>query len=213
MEHKEIIHIVSAILIASFVAAFSSILSQNWSVVGTMILFSAIIILLSVFSKKAMANALDADVEHEIWLWSWFGFKPSQHTRKPIPMGVILPVVASAITMGALKVLTVLTYEAKALKRRAAKRFGYYSFTEITDRHTSMIGAAGITVTLLISLVSYFIPISNADTLAKLAAYYAFFNMIPISKLDGAQIFSGSRVIWTVLAIITLIFSAYAISF
>lgn len=211
MEHKEIIHIIVAILIASFVAAFASIFSQNWTLVGVFILFSAILVIVNVFAKKAMAHALDADVEHEIWLWSRYGFKPNQHTPKPIPMGVMLPVVGSAISLGTLKLLTLLTYEAKALKRRAAKRFGYYSFTEITDRHAALIGGAGITATLLLSLVSYFIP--GGEPLAKLSAYYAFFNMIPISKLDGAQIFSGSRVIWTVLAIITLIFGAYALSF
>ena len=105
--------------------------------------------------------------------------------------------------------MTILTYNTTALKRRAAKRFGYYSFAEMTDWHNALIGAAGIIVMLLLSFVSYWIP--TLEPLARLAAFYAFFNMIPFSKLDGSQIYFGSRILWYALAIITLIFASYAL--
>ena len=40
---------------------------------------------------------------------------------------------------------------------------------------------------------------------ARLNLYLAFFNMIPISDLDGNKIFFGSIVLWSFLATIVLI--------
>ena len=45
---------------------------------------------------------------------------------------------------------------------------------------------------------------------ANINFYLALFNMIPVSSLDGTQIFFGSRIIWSVLAFICLIFALYA---
>ena len=91
------------------------------------------------------------------------------------------------------------------MKRRAAKRFGNYSFTGLTENHIALIGAAGIVFALLLSVVIYFLPF-NLEYFAIIAAFYAFFNMIPISKLDGAQIFFGSLTLWVALALIVCVF-------
>ena len=103
--------------------------------------------------------------------------------------------------------MTFLTYETRALKHRAAKRFGYYSFTEVTDWDNGLIGATGIIALLVLSIVGY---IMGYELLFKMAAFYALMNMLPISNLDGTQIFFGSRIIWSVLALICLIFGLYA---
>jgi Zn-dependent protease len=94
------------------------------------------------------------------------------------------------------------------MKVRAAKRFGFYSYSELTDFHNALIGAGGIIALLILSFISYF---PGFEYLSRIAAFYAFWNMIPISKLDGTQIFFGSRALWTALAIITIIFTAYAL--
>lgn len=172
-------------------------------------LFAFLLIAVNVAGKKVVGYILDANVETEIWFWSRYAFKPGWHTRKPIPLGVILPLFITAFSLGTIKLMTLLTYEPTALKRRAARRFGYYSFTEMTDYHTALIGGAGITAILILSFVSYWIP--GLEPLARLSAFYAFFNMIPFSKLDGMQIYIGSRIIWYTLAIITLIFTTYAL--
>jgi hypothetical protein len=90
------------------------------------------------------------------------------------------------------------------------KKFGPYSFTEMTDWHNALVGAAGILSCLLITFVTYWLPGDFWSVIGKMATFYAFFNMIPFSKLDGSQIYFGSRVLWSVLAVITLIFMTYA---
>ena len=218
---KEALNVAAAIIILTIVIGLESMLRLDYNAIMLSILFSLIIIITAVYSKKLMARMLDSDVEHEIWSVKrimflmpkkfHFGFKPHQHFKKPLPMGIILPLLVSAISLGTIKIMALLTYETKALKRRAAKRFGFYSFTEMTEFHNALIGAAGIVGILILAIVAYFIPIPEFEYLARIASFYAFFNMLPISKLDGSQIFFGSRILYTALALLTLIFTAYAL--
>jgi len=208
MKEREIAHILIGILVIAMVISISSAIDGNFEFLGTAIIFSAILIGANISAKKIAAHLLDSDIEHEIWNWRRFGFKPGGHLKKSIPMGIILPLIIGIYSLGTIKLLTPLTYETRALKRRAAKRFGAFSFTEMTDWHNAIVGAAGIVAILLVSFISYWY--AGLETLSKFAAFYAFSNMIPFSKLDGAQIFFGSRVLWATLAIITLIFTAQA---
>lgn len=211
MPSRELSHILAAVIILAVVLSFAPLLNQNYSLIPQMLFFSVIIILVPIIAKKLMAYHLDADVEHEIWFWQRFGFKVKSKFRKPIPAGIIFPLFFSIFSLGLIKLMTLLTYESRALKTRAAKRHGFYSFTEMTEWHHGLIGAAGILSLLLLSILAYFLPLPGLETLAKLATFYAFWNLIPVSKLDGAQIFFGSRTLYTLLAAITLIFTAYAL--
>ena len=207
MKSSEFSSILVAIIIFTIVIGFSFALNQEWSKVAQAFLFSVLIIIISVMTKKVTAYLLDADVEHEIWGISGLGINKF---KKEIPTGIILPLIFSIISFGTIKILSLLTYETRALKARASKRFGFYSFTEMTDWHTGLIGAAGIVSVLLISLITYFLP-ANLEYFASVSVFYAFVNMLPISNLDGTQIFFGSRVLWTILAVITAIFFLYTL--
>ncbi len=210
MKNSEIGSILAAIVIATIVIGFSNLTQGNFSFLAIALLFAIIIVFIHVFTKKLMAFGLDADVEHKIWGFSRFGFKPHHYFKKEIPAGIILSLLLSLFSWGLLKIMPLLTYETRALKARASRRFGYYSYTEMTDWHNGAIGAAGIVAVLVVSLVAYFMG-PTAEILAKMAAYYAFVNLIPISNLDGSQILFGSRVMWATLAIITLIFAVYSV--
>jgi len=213
MKYEELIHVLIAIVVLSLVIGFEAIVELNGSAFGIAILAAFLIIFVHVVAKILMAGSLDAGVEHSIWHWSRYGFKPNWHLKKEIPLGIIIPFLFTILSFGVLKVVTILTYETRALKRRAARRFGHYSFTEMTDWHNSLVGAAGIIGILLLSLLSFILSIWSTpfEFVSKMAAFYAFYNMIPFSKLDGTQIFFGSRVTWVVLAIITLIFASYSL--
>jgi len=208
MKQQEVIHITSAIIILFLVLSFKPIIDLDSKGINLSILSSLIIIGLSVFSKKIMAKKLDANVEHKIWTLSRFGFQPKNRFKKEVPMGIILPLFVSVLSLGAIKFITLLTYETTALKKRAAKKIGHYNFTEMTDWHNALIGATGILTLLITSFIFYWVP--GMEFTARVAAFYAFFNIIPFSKLDGCQIFFGSRILWYSLAIITIIFMTYA---
>lgn len=209
MKLSEFLNILAAVVLFTIVGSFAFLTESQWTLLPQIFFFSAVIIFASVFAKKLMARLLDADVEHELWKVSRYGYKQHQHLKKEMPAGIIFPLIITLFSLGWAKFSAFLTYEARALKRRAAKRFGFYSFTEITEWHNGVIGAAGIVVVFIIAIIAYFLP-WNLEYLAKLSVFYALSNMLPISKLDGIQIFFGSRVLWTVLAIITAIFTSYA---
>lgn len=210
MKFEEFKHILAAILIFTVIGSFAFALENRWDLVPPVFLFSTIIIFASIFAKKLMAYWLDSDVEHEIWKFSRFGIKPWQHFKNDISAGIVLPLIISLFSLGWLKFSAFLTYEARALKKRAAKRFGYYSFSELTEWHNALIGAAGIIACFLISMIAYFIS-PDLELLAKLSAYYALSNILPLPKLDGIQIFFGSRVLYTALLVLAMIFAGYAL--
>ncbi|HLC53099.1 MAG TPA: hypothetical protein VJK03_01010 [Candidatus Nanoarchaeia archaeon] len=211
MRQHEVLHIITAIIVLTVVTSFSSLLNKQWQSVPQFLVFSAILVILVVAARKAMAHMLESGVEHRLWTISRWGLPQQAHLKKEIPAGIIIPLVVSFFTLGAAKLMTLLEYETTAKKTRAMRTFGAYTYTSMTDWHNALIGAAGIVAALVISFVSYFIPLAGSETLAKLAAYYAFSNMIPYSRLDGSQIFFGSRVLWTTLVIVSVIFTGYAL--
>tara|TARA_Y100000310_G_C20341282_1_gene649933 strand:- start:46 stop:684 length:639 start_codon:yes stop_codon:yes gene_type:complete len=210
MEAKERFHILIAILTLTLVLDFSNLISGNLTNLPLSLSFAIIILAVNIFAKKSMAYRLDADIEHTILTWSRWGLRPNQHTRKSWPMGTLLPLILVAISQGSAKIMTLLTYEAKALKHRAARRHGHKSYTELTDKHNAYIGAAGIFALLMLSTIIYFIP--GLGALSRYAAFYAFWNLLPLSKLDGAQIFFGNRTLYAFLAILTIIFAAIGLT-
>lgn len=209
MERQELTSIVAAVLIMFIVTGTYSILRGDSVLTLYSFLFSVIIVLVPIIVKKATAYSLDASVAHRTWHFQTFGVKPKQKLTKEQPFGLFVPLFFTLISLGAWKVMTLLSYETRALKQRAAKRFGAYSFTEMTDWHNGIIGASGVVSLLIVSILSYLI---GFEYLSQLSIYYAFWNLVPVSDLDGTQIFFGSRVLWTTLSIITLIFTFYAVA-
>ena len=212
MELKELSHIVTVFIVFTIISSAVALYQQDWNQFGWIALFCAIILIVNIGAKKLMASLLDAGIEHELWTMERFGYRAHYHVKKympeGVPAGIILPLLISFFSLGMAKFPALLTYETKALTHRAAKRFGIRSFAEMTDWHNGIIGSAGIIAVLIVSFISY---VPGYEYLAKLAAYYAFANMIPISKLDGTQIFFGSRVLYSIVAALTLIFFAYSI--
>jgi|SRR3989338_10483323 len=209
MEGREFGHVLAAMLMMFVVSVFGFVLVRgDVSSISQVFVFSVVVVGVPVFVKKAVAYLLDSSVEHEIWMVKKFGFSKKSTFKKGIPFGVLVPLVFSVASLGLVKVMTFLTYETSALKQRAAKRFGHYSYTSMTDWHNGLIGVSGVISLLVLSVVGY---LPGWEVLAKMAAYSAFWNMIPIAKLDGTQIFFGSRVLWTVLAVTSLIFALFAV--
>jgi len=208
MKNEELWNIAAGILILFVVISLGFVFAGEFSMLGETIVFSVVVVGVSVLMKKWAASILDCDVEHRIWNFYRFGFIEHWHFKKERPFGIFAPLFLSVISLGWIKFMGILTYETRALKRRAAKRWGPYSYSEMTDWHNGLIGAAGIIGMFVLVVVSYFI---GFEYLAKVAAYYAFWNMLPISNYDGTQIFFGSRIIWVVLMVISLVFAGYGL--
>ncbi len=198
---------ISFMVLASVVLAFVITLFTSLKSFFTFLLIVFVIILINVLVKKITAFILDSRIDIKLWEISRYGFKPSQMFRKPIPAGIIFPLFIVLITVGKVYWLASLVFEVKANVSRTAKRWGTYAFSEMTESHIGIIAGAGILATLFFALIGYLL---GFESFARISIFYAFFNMLPISELDGNKIFFGSIVFWSFLAILTLIGLGYA---
>ena len=201
---------ITAILIATVVLAFSINLISSLSSFLYTLLAVFILILANLIAKKITSFHLDSEIETSLWEIKRWGVRAHHRLKKPFPLGAFLPILSKLILfpINSFVWMASLVFDVKAKTYRAAKRHGLYKFSEMTEDHIGYIAAAGIGANLVLAIIGYLI---GYPLFAKLNIYYAFFNMIPISNLDGNKIFFGNLVLWVFLAVITLIGLGYAL--
>ncbi|MEK6897879.1 MAG: hypothetical protein AABX28_00810 [Nanoarchaeota archaeon] len=197
LTRKEILTIVATAIIIS--ASMSFLKSWTAFFEALAVVFS--VVMVNIGAKKISAFYFDSEIENKIWEVQRYGFKPKDYFNKPFPAGIFLPLITSLLTLRYFVWLAVFVFDIKPKIYRAAKRHGLYSFSEISEYHIGMIAAAGITANIIFSILMYFVGLPE---FAKISVYYAFFNILPISDLDGNKIFFGSFVTWSLL--VSLIF-------
>ncbi|MCK5624553.1 hypothetical protein KAI04_01805 [Candidatus Pacearchaeota archaeon] len=203
---KEII----AILVSTIIIAFSiNLMTSISSFLSTLLAIFAVI-LVNLIAKKITGFNFDVEIETTLWEIKRYGFKAHHRLKKALPVGAFLPILSKLILfpINNFVWMASLVFDVKAKTYRAAKRHGLYKFSEMTEDHLGYIAAAGIGTNLAFGIIGYLI---GFPLFAKLNIYYAFFNMIPISNLDGNKIFFGNIILWIFLAIITLIGLGYAL--
>jgi len=167
-----------------------------------------LVILINVLAKKITSFYLDSEIDIRTWQVKRYGFKAHEYLKRPFQAGIFLPIITSLITLGNFVWIGSLVFDVKPEIHRAAKRHGLYSYSEMTEEHIGWIAAAGIAANLIFAVAGYLIGFSE---LARISIYFAFFNMLPLSDLDGNKIFFGSRILWSFLAALVLIGVGYAL--
>lgn len=197
---REIIIISLVILILSFTLS----LLESWDAFLTFLLSVSIIFTANIFIKKILAYYLDSEIEMKLWEMKQFGFTPGQKFKRPFPAGIFFPIISKILFLPFKSFIWMasLVFDIKPKVYKAAKRHGLYSFSEMTEAQVGVIAAAGISINLILAIAGYFL---GFHTFAQLNIYFAFFNMLPISNLDGNKIFFGNLVLWSFLASLTLI--------
>jgi len=208
MNKKEILIIIISIIVLGFIIALSKDLEDFSTNLLYGFLFVFIILLVNILAKKLIAYYLDSEIEIKLWEIQRFGYRAHWKFKKPIPAGVIFPIIFAVISTGYIKWLATLVFDVKASVHRAARRYGIYSFSEITEYHMALIAGAGIIMNLIVAVIAYLL---GYEEFTRLSIYFVFFNMLPISDLDGNKIFFGSLIFWSFLAAISLIAMGYAL--
>lgn len=206
---KEIFNVSLIILIISLSLNLSLDIIKEWKEIFGILLAVSLVILLNIFTKKIVAYNLDSDIEMKIWEIGKFGIK-GKRFNKPLLLGAILPVI-SKIVLFSFKGFTwmgSLVFDIKPRIYKGAKRHGLYTFSEMTEYHLGLIAASGIIINLITSIIGYLL---GFPLFARLSIYYAFFNVLPISDLDGNKLFFGNLVLWSFLASFVLIGMLFAI--
>ena len=207
---KEIFIVSLTIIIFAFLMNFSLNLFENWKTFFWTLITIGLIILGNIFAKKIMAYNLDSEIEMQMWETRKHPLFPHKRKSNPFPMGAFLPIITKLIFFPIRNFfwMASLVFDVRPRIYRGAKRHGLYTFSEITEYHLGLIAASGIVINLIFSLVGYLL---GFPLFSRLNIYYAFFNMLPLSELDGNKIFFGSKTLWSFLASLILIGMLFAI--
>ncbi len=202
LEKKEIGTFLLVTLILAITISFLKI-----NILLGVLLAVFLILFLNVAAKKIAAFYLESEIEIKPWQIERRGFKKDQGFKKSFPIGIILPIIVSLVSLGNLFWMAAMVFDVKPKIYRTAKRHGLYSFSEMTEYHIGLIAAAGVFINLIASGIAYFL---GFPTFARLSVYYTFFSMLPLFDLDGNKIFFGNIVLWSFLATLVLIGLGYA---
>lgn len=221
--YRELFYISLAIVIVWFAVSFGLVVAGSpisYPLIFFNLIIVALVIILNILAKKAVAYFYEAKIEHKAWTIQRFGFGREQHFNKPVPAGIIIPFFLSIVTLGYWIWMAVLEFDIYSTTARAAKQHGMHRFTEITEIHLGLIAASGVVINLIAAVIGYIIGFPE---FSRLSIYYACYSMIPLGNLDGAKIFfSGGDIsrgtskplglptLWAVLGIICLIFLFFA---
>ena len=195
---KEIAWIILAIIILGFIIEFS----EAYTLAAIGLIYAAIIIIVSVLVKNLAAEYFYVNIEHKIWelqQWSWT--KRSKF-KKPVPMGLILPFFITFVSIGAVKIMTILQFDGKPSKKRILKKRGAVRKSEVNESDFAFISAWASWALIFLAIIA---SIIKQPELAKYSIYYGFWNLVPIGQLDGSKLFFGSFINWILLMVVYII--------
>jgi len=198
---REFWNLLFAVLILGFVSSWAFLGTNLLDGFITASLLFLIIVFVSVISKKIISwNLFDAYEESKIWSFQKYWFGTGDSLPSAIPMGFILPFFLSVLSLGKLPWFGVLESDVRPSKFRGLRRKGLYRYVEITEGNFAVIAFTSIISVLLLGIVAYFI---NLPVLASLSVWYAFFNVLPVGRLDGSKLFFGNRSLWYLTFVLT----------
>ncbi len=195
LNQKEILAILSSTIVLGILIS----LIETWNIFFITTGLILIVILINIVAKKVTSFYLETETEISLWEFKKFWYKKNHKFSKPIPAGILIPLAIKFFSVGLITWMACLTFEVKGKIYKAAKRHGLYSFSGVTEEEIGWIATAGIIMNILFSILGY---VLGYGQFAQLNILYAFFNLIPLSNLDGSKIFFGNKLVWTILAII-----------
>ena len=194
---------ITSIILASFVIALVVTLLESIQSFAYITLLILIIISINIFGKKLTAYYYDTEIKVRLWELKRYWFRAHNKFQRPFPIAIILPIILIVLTLGLVKWMGCLTFKVKKPIHKVARRHDKtdYSFSEVTEWQTGAIAVGGF----LANLISIFIAVKIGNPeFAKLSALYMFYNIFPISDLDGTKVFFANKVLWIVSAIVIL---------
>lgn len=200
---NEIFIIVLASIVLAITASF-----KNTGIFYTALVSFLIIIGINVLVKKIIGYNFETAIKTKFWSWYQYGLRTDMHFKKAVPM-LWLPLVLVLFTKGFFLWLGILEFDVAAKTERVSRRHGLYRFTEVTEWHMALIATWALAANLILAIAGY---IMGFELFAKLSIYFISWSIIPIAGLDGSKIFYGSKILWTIVFTIAMLFLALALT-
>ena len=111
MRSKEMMHIFVAFVVLVALIIAPMMFFNASPTIPEALLFAFIILLVAISSKKMFAFLLESEVEHQIWTLERWGLHKQDKFKKPLPLGIILPIIITLFSFGTARLMSLLTYE------------------------------------------------------------------------------------------------------
>jgi len=211
---KEIVYFLVASIVVGYLFAFRQFNLSSWLIYS---ILAFIMIFLNALACELAVLKFGCDAEYRLWgtrniPWTvkkLFGhLRGKERFKKEVPLWLIVPLLCIFATLGFVKWLSVLVFEAVPVHISRMKKGRLYA--DLTEWDLALIASLGPLVNILIAIVSKLIAGSSASgslfgVFATMNIWYAFFNLLPLSDFNGAKIFYGSKILWAFLFIFTLV--------
>ena len=193
---QELLHILITLFMLGLVFGFndgsvSFDMTQWFFNFVTMFVLAAFFFLVRLWVQKKVGNFYDALVEYRLWITRRYGIKKHQIFRRPLPVGLLLSLLVTFVSLGKLYVTAlghiIITPKLSRIGRKSA---------QVTEYEESLIAFSGIATHLgWLTLLSWFSRVVAIDFSAAILinAVMLFFLLIPLPPLEGGLIFFGSR--------------------
>lgn len=159
-------------------------------------LLALLALIVNTIGKKLVAHFYDANAEISHWHLKRYGYWRWMYFKKLFPIWVVAPLIFFLASAGSVKWLAVTTFETSpAITRERHK------FSKMTEWDIALIAVGGVIFNIILAFIS---KLLGYDSFANWNLWFALFNLIPFSDLDGAKIFFGSRFLWVFIVIFTL---------
>lgn len=193
-----------SILLVSVIISFLMNPFGGRNVYLVLLLSLTISIFLNILTKKVVAYFFDAKINVKIWETYQYGFRKSFHFTQPIPSGIIIPLIFKMFffPINIFVWMASLVFDAEPEEYKAARRHGLYKFSSMAEEEIGYIAASGILMNLFLAVIGY---LFGFPEFSRINVYYAFFNLIPVSSLDGNKIFFGNLLLWSFLVALVFI--------
>jgi len=211
---KEYIPIIVSIALFTLLLTYSKSIF-SFEKIPVYFLISVIIIFTSIIAKKITAKKINVEIEHKIWEFQRYGIGKGSHLKYPILAGFFLPAILAVISGGFIKFLTFLEFNSKELPGKATKRFGIKRFSTMLEWDDARIAFYGLLAVMALAILAkFFISVQAFPffEFSKYVLYFAIYNIVPFSTLDGMKILMGSRPLY-VLSLGLLILTGLIVFF
>lgn len=168
-----------------------------------------IIIFVNLIAKKIAASFYSIKIEYSIWKFQRYGYYERSLLKKSFPIGLVLPFFLAFFSLGIIKPLTFLQFDAENIpEKRILKKHGIIRKSEINESDLALTAAWGFYSLLIVSLIGIIISFRE---LTLYPLYYGFWNLVPVENLDGIKLFFGSRISWFFVIILYIIMLVLAV--
>ncbi len=192
LKKHEIGAICLASLVIGFVTSFRHLQTYEWQTLFTFLKFAGlglIAVIACVATSKFVANEFGCDAEFRLWTMDRYGFERKHYLRKTMPTWILVPLFLVFISWGYIKWLGLLVFDIGHSTRVAKGR----DYTEMTEWELALIAFYGLLTNVALAIISKFL---GWDAFSSLNIWFVFFNLLPISELNGTKILHGSIMLW-----------------